>query len=75
MSDVGHQVGCRPRFVRPTISMLTFHAIANDHVQAVIVLVDGMFFEERIRIAVLAAAWRDYLLSMASVSHVDAEAR
>ena len=30
-------------------------AMANDHVQAVIVLVDGMFFSERSRIAALAA--------------------
>jgi putative ABC transport system substrate-binding protein len=35
-----------------------FQALANDHVQAVIVLVDGMFFNERERIAQLAAATR-----------------
>jgi putative tryptophan/tyrosine transport system substrate-binding protein len=48
-----------------------FQALANDHVQAVIVLVDGMFFEERKRIATLAAAAR-----LAAIygfrSHVDA---
>jgi hypothetical protein len=33
-----------------------FRAFANDHVQAVIVLVDGMLFDERNRIAALAAA-------------------
>ena len=32
--------------------------MANDHVQAVIVLVDGMLFSERNRIAVLAATAR-----------------
>jgi putative tryptophan/tyrosine transport system substrate-binding protein len=35
-----------------------FQALANDRVQAVIVLVDGMFFQERNRIAALAAAAR-----------------
>jgi putative ABC transport system substrate-binding protein len=35
-----------------------FEALANDHVQAVIVLVDGMFFTERGRIAALAEAIR-----------------
>jgi putative ABC transport system substrate-binding protein len=35
-----------------------FRALANDGVQAVIVLVDGMFFSERNRIAALAAAAR-----------------
>jgi putative tryptophan/tyrosine transport system substrate-binding protein len=35
-----------------------FQALANDHVQAVIVLVDGMLFSERNRIAALAAATR-----------------
>jgi putative tryptophan/tyrosine transport system substrate-binding protein len=35
-----------------------FQALANDHVQAVIVLVDGMLFSERTRIAALAAATR-----------------
>jgi putative tryptophan/tyrosine transport system substrate-binding protein len=35
-----------------------FEALANDHVQAVIVLVDGMLFSERNRIAALAAAAR-----------------
>jgi putative ABC transport system substrate-binding protein len=35
-----------------------FQALADDHVQAVIVLVDGMFFSERKRIASLAAAAR-----------------
>ena len=35
-----------------------FQALANDRVQAVIVLVDGMFFSERNRIAALAAAAR-----------------
>ena len=35
-----------------------FQALANDHVQAVIVLVDGMLFSERSRIATLAAAAR-----------------
>lgn len=35
-----------------------FRALANDHVQAVIVLVDGMLFSERNRIAALAAAAR-----------------
>jgi putative ABC transport system substrate-binding protein len=35
-----------------------FQALANDRVQAVIVLVDGMFFQERDRIAALAAATR-----------------
>jgi putative ABC transport system substrate-binding protein len=34
----------------------TFRTLANDHVQAVIVLADGMFFSERERIAQLAAA-------------------
>jgi putative ABC transport system substrate-binding protein len=33
-----------------------FQALANDHVQAVIVLVDGMLFSQRDKIAVLAAA-------------------
>jgi putative ABC transport system substrate-binding protein len=33
-----------------------FEALANEHVQAVIVLVDGMFFTERERIASLAEA-------------------
>ncbi len=35
-----------------------FHALANDHIQAVIVLVDGMLFSERKRIAGLAAGAR-----------------
>jgi len=35
-----------------------FREMANDHVQAVIVLVDGMLFSERDRIAVLAATAR-----------------
>jgi putative ABC transport system substrate-binding protein len=35
-----------------------FRKMANDHVQAVIVLVDGMLFSERDRIAVLAATSR-----------------
>jgi ABC-type uncharacterized transport system substrate-binding protein len=35
-----------------------FQALAEDHVQAVIVLVDGMLFSERSRIAALAAAAR-----------------
>jgi putative tryptophan/tyrosine transport system substrate-binding protein len=35
-----------------------FQTMANDHVQAVIVLVDGMLFSERNRIAVLAATTR-----------------
>src|SRR4051794_4397478 len=35
-----------------------FQAMAKDHVQAVIVLVDGMLFSERNRIAVLAATAR-----------------
>jgi putative ABC transport system substrate-binding protein len=35
-----------------------FQALANDHVQAVIVLVDGMLFSERTKIAALAAATR-----------------
>jgi putative ABC transport system substrate-binding protein len=35
-----------------------FQALGNDRVQAVIVLVDGMFFQERNRIAALAAATR-----------------
>jgi putative ABC transport system substrate-binding protein len=35
-----------------------FQALANDHVQALIVLVDGMLFNERHRIAALAAAAR-----------------
>jgi ABC-type uncharacterized transport system substrate-binding protein len=35
-----------------------FRALSNDHVQAVIVLVDGMLFSERTRIAALAAAAR-----------------
>jgi putative ABC transport system substrate-binding protein len=35
-----------------------FHSLANDHVQAVIVLVDGMLFSERKKIATLAAATR-----------------
>ena len=35
-----------------------FRAMANDHVQAVIVLVDGMLFSERSRIAALAATAR-----------------
>jgi putative ABC transport system substrate-binding protein len=35
-----------------------FQAMANDHVQAVIVLVDGMLFSERGRIAALAATAR-----------------
>jgi putative ABC transport system substrate-binding protein len=35
-----------------------FQALANDRVQAVIVLVDGMVFQERNRIAALAAAAR-----------------
>ena len=35
-----------------------FHTLANAHVQAVIMLVDGMFFNERERIASLAAATR-----------------
>ncbi len=35
-----------------------FQALAHDHVQGVIVLIDGMFFNERERIARLAAAIR-----------------
>ena len=35
-----------------------FQSLADDHVQAVIVLVDGMLFSERRRIAALAAATR-----------------
>ena len=35
-----------------------FQSLANDRVQAVIVLVDGMLFSERKRIAVLAATTR-----------------
>lgn len=35
-----------------------FQALANDHVQTVIVLVDGMLFSERNRMAALAAATR-----------------
>ena len=35
-----------------------FQTLANEHVQAVIVLVDGMLFSERNRIAALAAAAR-----------------
>ncbi len=35
-----------------------FKALANEHVQAVIVLVDGMLFSERNKIATLAAATR-----------------
>jgi ABC-type uncharacterized transport system substrate-binding protein len=35
-----------------------FREMANDHVQAIIVLVDGMLFSERDRIAVLAATAR-----------------
>jgi len=35
-----------------------FQALANDHVQGVLVLIDGMFFNERQRIAKLAAATR-----------------
>ena len=35
-----------------------FESLANDHVQGVIVLIDGMFFNERQRIARLAAATR-----------------
>ena len=35
-----------------------FQSLADDHVQAVIVLVDGMLFSERNRIAALAAATR-----------------
>jgi putative ABC transport system substrate-binding protein len=35
-----------------------FQSLANDHVQAVIVLVDGMLFSERKRIATLAATTR-----------------
>jgi putative ABC transport system substrate-binding protein len=35
-----------------------FEALANEHVQAVVVLVDGMFFNERGRIAALAEAMR-----------------
>jgi putative ABC transport system substrate-binding protein len=35
-----------------------FQALANDHVQAVIVLVDGMLFSQRATIAALAAAAR-----------------
>jgi len=35
-----------------------FQSLANDHVQAVIVLVDGMLFSEREKIAALAAATR-----------------
>ncbi len=37
---------------------VAFQGLANDHAQAVIVLVDGMFFAERERIAALAAAAR-----------------
>jgi putative ABC transport system substrate-binding protein len=37
---------------------LAFQTLANDHVQAVIILVDGMLFSERNRIAALAAATR-----------------
>ena len=43
----------------------TFQAMANDHVQAVIVLVDGMLFSERSRIA-CSRRPRDYRRSMAS---------
>jgi putative ABC transport system substrate-binding protein len=35
-----------------------FHSLTNERVQAVIVLVDGMFFQERNQIAALAAAAR-----------------
>ena len=35
---------------------VAFQALANDHVQGVIVLIDGMFFNERQRIAKLAEA-------------------
>jgi putative tryptophan/tyrosine transport system substrate-binding protein len=35
-----------------------FETLADDHVQAVVVLVDAMFFNERQRIAALAAAAR-----------------
>ena len=37
---------------------MAFQSLAEDHVQAVIVLVDGMLFSERKRIAALAAAAR-----------------
>jgi putative ABC transport system substrate-binding protein len=37
---------------------VAFRALTNDHVQAVIVLVDGMLFSERNRIAALAAVAR-----------------
>jgi hypothetical protein len=36
----------------------SLQALSNEHVQAVIVLVDGMFFQERKRIAQLAASAR-----------------
>jgi putative ABC transport system substrate-binding protein len=35
-----------------------FHAIAEEHVEAIIVLVDGLFFQERDRVAALAAEVR-----------------
>jgi putative tryptophan/tyrosine transport system substrate-binding protein len=48
-----------PAEVRKADDLLgAFEALANEHVQAVIVLVDGMFFNERGRIAALAEAMR-----------------
>jgi ABC-type uncharacterized transport system substrate-binding protein len=35
-----------------------FHAIADEHVEAIIVLVDGLCFQERDRVAALAAEVR-----------------
>jgi ABC-type uncharacterized transport system substrate-binding protein len=35
-----------------------FHVIAEEHVEAIIVLVDGLFFQERDRVAALAAEVR-----------------
>jgi putative ABC transport system substrate-binding protein len=37
---------------------MAFHALASERVEAIIVLVDGMFFQERNRIAALVAAAR-----------------
>ncbi len=61
LENTCHTLGIKsvPAEVRtPNDLDAAFHALANDRVQAVIVLVDGMFFQERDRIAALAAAAR-----------------
>ena len=54
-----HVVNAVPAEVRaPNDLDAALQALANEHVQAVIVLVDGMLFVERERVAALAASAR-----------------